>query len=351
MPLSTSTKNIFTAPADTSAVLTIDGKGAVALATEKSNPLAPETSPAKTTPGSPSQKPEQVNNTAAADAAALVKNVAVAADKNSPAAEIPKPAVNQEPVVTEELAKNASALAPAAANDGTGVATVDLPMKKSANTNKVAGLAGKVLPGDASLPAAAKVLPTSISVAVRTTDGGSADSNFNQPMPAAVATVDFSTAPATVAVPAFMEARLRNLERTHDMVALHAVRLVESQTDTLSVVIKPGAGTELSLQLRQRDGGVEAHAVLQRGDFQLMNQHWPELQQRLEQRGIKLAPLGSETNFTADNGSSFKQQQQASQEAEAQKASAFAEFALAGSRALGATARLAVGVSGWESWA
>lgn len=368
VPVSTSTKNNSAIPTATPAVLTIDGKGAAGLAlenfqadraTEKSSAIVPELSAVKPTPGSSSQKPEPVNKAAAAaaDTEALLKNVAAAADKNFAVAEIPQPVVSPEPVVNEALEQKTSELAgsaaaPAAANDGTGVATVDLPMKKSANTNKVAGLAGKVLPGDAALPALEKVLPTpTLTGPVRVGDGGSTDSNFNQPMSGPVAAVDFSATPAVVAVPAFMEARLRNLERTHDMVALHAVRLVESQTDTLSVVIKPGAGTELSLQLRQRDGGIEAHAVLQRGDFQLMNQHWPELQQRLEQRGIKLAPLGSETNFSTDNGSSFKQQQQASQEVEAQKASAFAEFALAGSRALGATARLAVGVGGWESWA
>jgi len=325
------------------------------LVTEANTAIAAELTSVKPATGSASPKLEPVKSPADMDINALFKNAGSAAAENSSGPESPASPASAEPALNSELTNKtieaaAAAQEPAATNDGTGVAIVDLPMKNTQKANKVAGLAGKVLPGDAALPATAKVLPNSaLGAPVRATDNSSTDSNFIQPMPAAVATVDFSTAPAA-AVPAFMEARLRNLERTHDMVALHAVRLVESQTDTLSVVIKPGAGTELSLQLRQRDGGVEAHAVLQRGDFQLMNQHWPELQQRLEQRGIKLAPLGSETNFSTDNGSSFKQHQQASQEAEAQKASAFAEFALAG-RALGATARLAVGVSGWESWA
>ena len=59
----------------------------------------------------------------------------------------------------------------------------------------------------------------------------------------------------------------------------------KSDAESLSVVIRPGAGTELSLELRQRNGAVEAHAILQRGDFQMLNQHWPELQAQLECTG------------------------------------------------------------------
>jgi hypothetical protein len=203
--------------------------------------------------------------------------------------------------------------------------------------------------------AAEKVLPALPAPGpVRLAEAPVSDANINLALPGTIAAVDFSTAQSALGLPSLTDAKMRNLERTQEMVTLHAVRLMESQSDMLQVVIKPGAGTELSLQLRQRDGGIEAQATLQRGDFQLMNQHWPELQQRLEQRGIKLAPLGGEANFSADSGGSFKQQQQSSsRELEAQKASAFAEFAVA-SRMVGATARLAIGGltgGGWESWA
>jgi hypothetical protein len=127
--------------------------------------------------------------------------------------------------------------------------------------------------------------------------------------------------------------------------------MVETKADSVSVVIRPGAGTELSLELRHRNGTVEAAAVLQRGDFQLMNQHWPELQQKLEQRGIKLSALGGEGNFSAADNGNFSHRHQPSSEEAAQQASAFAEFTVAMNRG-GATARLApVAPDGWESWA
>jgi hypothetical protein len=88
-----------------------------------------------------------------------------------------------------------------------------------------------------------------------------------------------------------------DLERTHDLVATHAMRLENSGNTSLTVVIKPGGGTQMSLELRQQSNGIAAQASLQQGDYKHLSQNWPELQQRLEQRGIRLAPL-------TDNGSS-----------------------------------------------
>ena len=132
---------------------------------------------------------------------------------------------------------------------------------------------------------------------------------------------------------------------------MHSVRLAKSDAESMSVVIRPGAGTELSLELRQRDGAVEAHAVLARGDFQMLNQYWPELQAKLEQRGIKLAPLGGEENFTSADNGNFSRQQSPEREESAQQAAAFAEFTVAMNRGGGATARLATTISGNEWWA
>ena len=155
-----------------------------------------------------------------------------------------------------------------------------------------------------------------------------------------------------VDLPLLNDARMRALDRTHDMVALHAMRLMESKSDALTVMIKPSVGTELSLELRQREGGgVEVQATLVKGDHGFLSEHWPELQQRLEQRGIKLGALGGEGDCSANNDDRQFQQQQhaASQEEEARQASAFAEFAVASQG--GATARMAAVYDGWESWA
>jgi len=238
-----------------------------------------------------------------------------------------------------------------AQNAGTGVATTDLPMKNPQKMNKVAGLDVKVLPVGETDSAAEKNLPLQLlTTPVRPADSGSPNLNFafangNGNTPVA----DNAPVLNVVDLPSLADARMRAVERTHDMMALHSMRIVESKMDSLSVVIKPAVGTELSLELRQRNGGVEAQATLTRGDHQFLSDHWSELQQRLEQRGVKLAPLGSETSFSANGNGQFQQNQAAREEA-AQQASAFAEFASIGNTG-GATARLAPIHDGWETWA
>ncbi|MDR3459499.1 MAG: hypothetical protein P4N60_18885 [Verrucomicrobiae bacterium] len=240
-------------------------------------------------------------------------------------------------------------------NDGTGVAITASSMKNSDKTNKVAGLGVQDLPGGTNGTARETVLPARATVTA-VSSSEKQNSDINLPLPAAnPAPVDVAETASIVALPALGDARMRDIERTHDLVSIHALRMVDAKSDSLQVVIKPCAGTELSLELRHRNGTVEAEAVLQHGDFQLMNQHWPELQSKLEQRGIKLAPLGGETNFSAATGNNSNtgnfSRQQSSREEAASQASAFAEFTVAMNRG-GATARLApVTAGGWESWA
>ena len=146
--------------------------------------------------------------------------------------------------------------------------------------------------------------------------------------------------------------RAHGLERTHDLVALHALRLRETGAESLHVVLKPGPGLQLSLELHARDGCIEAQARLQRGDYDLLSRHWADLQQRLEVRGVRLAPLSCETNLSGDT-SHFHQPRLPGADTDPLAAGAFAEFALAGSLTeppAAMPARLA-SHRGWETWA
>lgn len=235
---------------------------------------------------------------------------------------------------------------------GTGIASSAASMKKTENVNKVAGLDAQFLPSstpdtarDAALPARSLTHATTTSPAPER-----AETNFHFALPTMAApTGDVSRTAENFILPTLNEAGLRTVERTHEMVSLHALRLIESQADSLQVVIKPGGGTELSLELRHRNGTLEAAAILQSGDYQLLNQHWPELQQKLEQRGIKLAPLGSEAGFGTPDQGNFSRRQPSPKQS-AQQASAFAEFTVAAKRG-GATARMAPVAMANEWWA
>jgi len=224
-------------------------------------------------------------------------------------------------------------------------------MKKAENTNQTTGQAEKVLPGQ-SLSAAR------VSNSLRA-DSASATTND---LPTATNIIPLSSAmdrnanatsnSDAVAVANLSDIQARAMERTHDMVTNNALRLVSTQSDTMQVVLKPGAGTELSLELRQRGGVIEAQAVLQHGDYQNLSQHWPDLQQRLEQKGIKLAALTSDESSLPFNGSQGNPKNQESSEHEALFASAFAEFSLAGvMHAATATPMANMVRNGFETWA
>jgi hypothetical protein len=237
----------------------------------------------------------------------------------------------------------------AAGMGGTGVATDAVAMKNSENVNKAAGLDAKVLPGGKVGRAAADSTPQLATVPVRAQENPSSDLNLSVAMGSAVGAAITESA-SVIALPSLTDAHLRSVERTQEMVVMHALRLAKSDTESLSVVIRPGGGAELSLELRQRNGAVEAIATLQHGDFQMLNQHWPELQEKLDQRGIKLAALGGEANGFSFSGNENSSRQNSAREEQTQRAAAFAEFTVAMNRG-GATARYSPPVNGNEWWA
>lgn len=74
-------------------------------------------------------------------------------------------------------------------------------------------------------------------------------------------------------------------------VSRQAVELKQLGADSLAVVLKPDAKTEVFLHLTQRDGVVEVFARFERGDFDALNAHWSQMQQALSSQGIRLGQL------------------------------------------------------------
>ncbi len=140
-------------------------------------------------------------------------------------------------------------------------------------------------------------------------------------------------------------ARLVSLERTHDLVATHALRLQASGEEKLRVVIQPGNGIHLALELSRSNGRIEAHAVLQQGDYNHLSRHWAELQQQLEPRHIQLGAL-QQSDGSARGNSSFShpQRRPSKQESEVVFGGAMTESPLA--RNPRKKSHL-----GWETWA
>jgi len=234
---------------------------------------------------------------------------------------------------------------------GTSTAKQDITMKKAEKTQKVAGSAEQDLPGSTST--GSEELPHGQKLSAKAAVQGEKPDSTAIELPTRISTsVDSTTPTVTAAAPAPIPGiDSRVLERTHDIVALHAMRLNDTGSDSLRVVVKPGAGIQLSLELRQSARGIEVSAELHKGDFQHLNQHWSDLQQRLEARGVRVSSLTTAENYTG--GQHFNQSKQQSSNQDPLYAGAFAEFALAGSmtEAPGARAARASAYRGWETWA
>jgi hypothetical protein len=224
--------------------------------------------------------------------------------------------------------------------DGTPTAQQDGLMNNGGKSTKTAELTGKFLPGIVAVVASGNDLPVRADqMSAMATASSSSESN------PAIATVSTAGPIENVAAE---DLRSQALERMHDLVAVHALRLGDTETNSsLQVVIKPGAGTQMSLELRQRGDAVEAQATLQQGNFRHLSEHWPDLQQRLEQRGIRLAPLTNDGALANNSGSETSKQKQN------QSGETMAEIAFA-APVSGTFARPAARVkspAGWETWA
>jgi hypothetical protein len=147
-----------------------------------------------------------------------------------------------------------------------------------------------------------------------------------------------------------VDIRARAMDRTEDILMLQTTRMSDISADSLKVTIRPGAGIELAVELHHGEKGIEASATLRNGDYHFLNSNWPDLQQRLESRGVRLSPLTCSEQFSNSNTSQFQQpQQQAGKQDEPAYAGAFADFVMAGS--IAKQAAPAVSPRGWESWA
>lgn len=180
---------------------------------------------------------------------------------------------------------------------GTPIAKFNAAMKKPEQTIRIAGATGKFLPGGASWVATKNdLLPQTQSTATSAVSAMQSGADLDRSVPTEIPPVPSG-------------AGLGTIERTQEMVVQHAMRLGNSTADSLQVVIKPDAGTQLSLELRQRGDGVEVQAVLQQGDFNQLNQSWNHLQQQLQLRGIQLGDL-TRGNDLNGNGQGLLQQGQ-----------------------------------------
>lgn len=103
------------------------------------------------------------------------------------------------------------------------------------------------------------------------------------------ANVNLNSAPDTVSE--LLSSRAPTHERLLRQIEAHVQLIGSAKFDRLSFVLKPDAQTEVFLQFRMRAGNIEARARCERGNFDLLNAEWGQLQQSLLTCGVRLASL------------------------------------------------------------
>lgn len=97
------------------------------------------------------------------------------------------------------------------------------------------------------------------------------------------------------------------VERISKLVLGEVALVRQHSSDSMAVVLRPDAETELFMHLSQRNGQVEVTVRCERGDVQLLGSLWGQLQESLAQQRVRLAPLqegsSNHSNFNQSAGS------------------------------------------------
>lgn len=183
--------------------------------------------------------------------------------------------------------------------DGTVAAKQPLPMKNGVEMEKSAGPEVKNLPGTERAPEVPVLRVLSrVEVAREARHDVQADAavpNFSTPP-------TWSSVTSTETGLAAPASEVSAVERVARAIQDGVARMRHTGLESVSVVLKPDAGTELLLRVEMRDGALSAQLHFERGDRSVLNQHWDELHRRLAEQGVRLsrgddAGLGGNAQF------------------------------------------------------
>ena len=90
------------------------------------------------------------------------------------------------------------------------------------------------------------------------------------------------------------------VERVSKLVLGEVALIKQHSSDSMAVVLRPDAETELFVHLTLRDGQIEATVRCERGDLQHLGALWGQLQESLAQQKVRLAPLQESPSNTSN---------------------------------------------------
>jgi hypothetical protein len=187
---------------------------------------------------------------------------------------------------------------------GTSGATQNNSLKNAPSSNQIFPVTAQLLPTAESMtsqqpqgtippppPDIVAPLPRTAQVRSASTNQ-SADSPFNQPT-ATLPSIEFSS-----------EQRLHQLppqvDRLTQLLNREVTFINKNSLSSLSVVIRPDAHTELTVQFQRANGQIEARIRCDSGPQELWQRHWPELQSLFADKAVRLLPLDEPRTYPLD---------------------------------------------------
>jgi hypothetical protein len=153
------------------------------------------------------------------------------------------------------------------------------------------------------------------------------------------------------------------VERISRLVLAEVALIKQHSSDSLAVVLRPDAETELFVHLTQRNGKIEATVRCERGDLQHLSALWGQLQESLAHQKVRLAPLeqppSNQSNFhqptgldaNSGQGSPRQSPEKQSMDEWPAPATSSADSAHVRGRRGSRHRRLTTSRPGWETWA
>lgn len=171
-------------------------------------------------------------------------------------------------------------------------------MNRSAEQNQIAGLREQNLPPVGRSVAAGELRPLA-EHALELARGAAVERLDKVPRTVGEAFAGSLLSPGAGAVngapTGSSEAASAGAVRTAEQVLQNLTREVAQfkryNAESMAVVLKPDANTEIFLHLVTRNGQIDIQARFERGDFTSLSGQWAQLQQTLAQQGVRLSNL------------------------------------------------------------
>ena len=190
-------------------------------------------------------------------------------------------------------------------------ANTPVPMKMTAKTERNADPVEQNLPHRQIVPD--EVARRVEALTEKSTPDTPAPRTSRAPDPAqtgsqAVAVVRAVATEPTVEPSHTSEVRAQAVDRLTQAITEQVLSFKRTGNSSLDVSMRPDRNTELSLHLTMRNGQVEVSVRLERGQFEMLQVHWGELQQTLAQQGVRVGQLTSSSAMGDQAQSQFWQQ-------------------------------------------